>query len=601
MMRARSTIAGLCEAIVGDPVAALQKKKADKALGSDAEPSKVEQLSALTLSSDLATSRLAVVSLAAVFLDVLPGYRLRLPTAAERAQRTTKDVGDLRRHESSLLHAYGSFVRGLSDAVAAKGDDTARGTAVLCLGQLFVGRPRFNLRDDVLRLLVTASDDSSADICAGAAKALADAAAQDKTGDVAVAVARAINKLVRDKKCRLRHDYAVRVLAGLRLVAVDDERRDDKLAHDALKHAMREVAKKKKRYKAGKAELLAETKVASRAVKEHAAVSDGVELRKLQRALVHDVALVYARILKAAVDDGDAQLQKAAAKLLPAALHGLAKIAHCINADVALDVLGLLRSLVKPPAPDGAAEVDRIKPHVVLRCASTALDALAGAGAEFKVDDRSFIIGLYDALVRFAASAFDNVADAVGGDARASGALLAVGCVAAVTLHRTEVVVARAAAFARRALLLAAHAPSADAAALVALTRAIFAKYGALDRMLDDDEACSLGGDFRCAAADPDAAAALATPAWELTVLARHCDPRVAAHAHKLMRATPTRPDDAPARVRDAVLRDAAPAPPEPAAPKKRRRGPDVKPADGKQNKKGHGKARPQKAAKLAK
>ena len=47
-----------------------------------------------------------MVSLAAVFKDILPGYRIRPPTDKEKAMSVSKEVRKLREHESSLLSQY---------------------------------------------------------------------------------------------------------------------------------------------------------------------------------------------------------------------------------------------------------------------------------------------------------------------------------------------------------------------------------------------------------------------------------------------------------------------------------------------------------------
>ena len=51
-------------------------------------------------------ARLAMVSQAAVFRDIAPGYRVRLPTDKELAMPVSKDVRRLRDHEAALLRAY---------------------------------------------------------------------------------------------------------------------------------------------------------------------------------------------------------------------------------------------------------------------------------------------------------------------------------------------------------------------------------------------------------------------------------------------------------------------------------------------------------------
>lgn len=55
---------------------------------------------------DVQVARLAMLSLAAVFKDILPGYKIRPPTEKELAMVVSKDVKKLRDHESGLLRAY---------------------------------------------------------------------------------------------------------------------------------------------------------------------------------------------------------------------------------------------------------------------------------------------------------------------------------------------------------------------------------------------------------------------------------------------------------------------------------------------------------------
>lgn len=47
-----------------------------------------------------------MLSLAAVFKDILPGYRIRPPTEKERAMPVSKDVRKLRDYEGLLLSQY---------------------------------------------------------------------------------------------------------------------------------------------------------------------------------------------------------------------------------------------------------------------------------------------------------------------------------------------------------------------------------------------------------------------------------------------------------------------------------------------------------------
>ena len=55
---------------------------------------------------DVAVASLAALSLTAVFKDILPGYRIRLPTEKELQMPVSKEVRELRDFEAALLRAY---------------------------------------------------------------------------------------------------------------------------------------------------------------------------------------------------------------------------------------------------------------------------------------------------------------------------------------------------------------------------------------------------------------------------------------------------------------------------------------------------------------
>lgn len=49
---------------------------------------------------------LALLSQYAVFKDIIPGYRIRVPTASEMATKVSKEVHRVRAQEAALLRAY---------------------------------------------------------------------------------------------------------------------------------------------------------------------------------------------------------------------------------------------------------------------------------------------------------------------------------------------------------------------------------------------------------------------------------------------------------------------------------------------------------------
>ena len=55
---------------------------------------------------EMQVSRLAMLSLLAVFKDILPGYRIRLPTEKELEVPVSKEVKQTRDYESMQLRFY---------------------------------------------------------------------------------------------------------------------------------------------------------------------------------------------------------------------------------------------------------------------------------------------------------------------------------------------------------------------------------------------------------------------------------------------------------------------------------------------------------------
>ena len=130
-----------------------------------AEPEKqlpaLAPVQALCDSPDGITARLAMLTLLAVYKDIVPGYRVRLPTAQEAAVPVSSEIRELRTYEANLLRSYQAYLQILLRAVKAiEGesvlaeaagkrkayeDKVARARAATqCLGQLLNAHSHFN-------------------------------------------------------------------------------------------------------------------------------------------------------------------------------------------------------------------------------------------------------------------------------------------------------------------------------------------------------------------------------------------------------------------------------------------------------------------------
>ena len=509
--RFNAELAVICEGITADPTAALRKAEGS----SSSLFQQLHERAAGAGGLALPRRRRALLSQCAVFLDVLPAYRVRVATAAEKSQPQTKEVKELRDREERLLRAYTAHLRLLRASCAGDGDALTP-AAVKCLGALFAGRPHFNFRDDLLTLLAPKADHADAAVRQNALDALRRALRDDASGEVTLVVARAIAKLVRDKSCRLRSDGPVALLADDAKLAkaMDDEAFLEK-KHLAAKAVRKQPAKAKKR----KGVTFEERQAAARDLKLSEAVVDGAEWRRTQRLIIHEVGLVVGRVVAAAADESDdkarSQIATKARALLPAALRGLQRISRSANVDVISGCLERVRRLAGLETLDAAC---------ALECARAALATTAGDGAVLDLDDDRFHDGVFRALLRVAADG--------GGDDRA-----ALECLARDATDAAPA--ARAAALLRRSLLFALHRDdNAAALAFLGTARKALATAKTADSLLDDDEArgpYATLPPYDARAPTLERCGALGTPAFELLPLARHYDPRVRALAKRCL------------------------------------------------------------------
>jgi nucleolar complex protein 3 len=372
-------IAELSESIMEDPSTAFTSTKEP---GShEKSPSKVRQLLDMANVSkssgehEYYTARLAILSLLALFQDILPSYRIRLPTAAEMAVKVSKDTKQLWDYERALLSHYQQYLKILERAWERRGSDTSSPlsvAAMLCLCELLKAAPHFNFRSNILTLVVRQMNNREceevADACCAAVEHLF---ANDPQGEIALEAARLVAKLTKDRHFRVRPAVLRTFLALPLRVHVDEA--------EAAKLAAAANAKKRKRNRE-EAEIEKEIQEGSSAV-------DKIVLARCQSETLQVVTLTYFRILKSEDLSTDH-----IAELLPPALEGLAKFAHLINIDTVTDVLAVLKTLLK--------RVDDLPLDASLNCILTAFQTLQGPGRELKIDQKEYITPLYSQLPR---------------------------------------------------------------------------------------------------------------------------------------------------------------------------------------------------------
>ena len=528
-------IASLSEQVVEDPSNAFKQEKEESVVkqGDNEEseartrrmPSKMQQLLDLGRvyknGNDEYTASLAIMSLLAIFKDIIPAYRIRLHTETEREVKLSKETKQLWDYERALLTHYQQYLQLLEKCWTqgqVKGNPPSRlaVTSILSLCELLKTAFHFNFRSNILALVVRQMNNRQCDqVSQACCEAVEHVFQKDAQGEVAMETARLVAKMIKDYRGELR-PAVLRTFVKLPLRVHVDEAQAAKLATAANK--------KRKKKDRDLAEIEAE-------LKEGSASVDKIVLARSQSETLQCVILSYFRILKS----HDASLK---VDLLPAALEGLAKFSHLINIDTVIDLLEILKQLL--------VQVDNLPLEASLNCVLTAFQTLQGPGKEMQIDPKEYITPLYSQLARLGTE----------GNSRANTEI-ALRCLEFAFIRRRELSTVRVAAFIKQILSVALHATAFSSVPLIAFARQMFQRYPSVHQLLENESDVITSGQYNGDVADPEHSNPFSTSAWELANLKFHLDPNVAeqgqAAATLKMLAMP---GEAPERLLADLLRD---------------------------------------------
>ncbi|KAK2080529.1 hypothetical protein QBZ16_000382 [Prototheca wickerhamii] len=481
-------------------------------------------------------TRLALLSCAAVFADIVPGYRIR--TVAEEegpAQMLSKEVRELRRFEQGLLRQYQRYLRAaLHELTGGARDPAGARVAARCLCRSLLAAPHFNYTTDILQAIVPVVAARDPALRAAALGALGDlVAGTSADGAVVTEAIQLLADVVKRRDCVCPREV-VGVLA--RLTTADIASLKD-LRADAQKNRKKSKKKKHKRDEV------------DAAFAESQAVTDAEARRHQQATSLEAVFEIYFRVLKHATASGlfaetegkplSADRFAKRFPLLFPVLEQLARHAHLIGIEYFGDLMAVFDKLLASSA---------LPPAERVRTLLTVASILGGQGDALNVDRGAFYLHLYRALdlVCLQEPEEDEEDGAVSkGKARGVapnsataetprsapprvGPLLVQLCERMLT-DRKALDSARQAAFAKRLAATAAAARDPGLAlGLLTLLNRLLRQNVRLAAMLHNESGGPAG--FRTLqldARDPAEAGALATPLWELALLSRHWHPTV--------------------------------------------------------------------------
>lgn len=491
-------IAELSETILENPDQAYSAVHVERESGgNNRQPSRMQQL--LTLASQAETetaqytSQLAILSLLAIFKDILPAYRIRLPTTKEMAVRVSKETKKIWDSERNLLNFYQRYLK-LLEAVwkEAKTDPGPyQITAMLSMAELLKTAFHFNFRSNLITAVVRQMNSRIESVRTACCEAIEHVFVNDTQGDVSLEAARQVAKMIKDRG--LHSDPAVlKTFISLPLRVHADEA-------EAAKLAQKVNAKKRKRDK--------ETANIEAELREGQATVDKISLARNQSDILQNVVLTYFRVLKS--DNLEAPSVQ---RLLPVALEGLAKFAHLINIDTVQDLLDIMKVLLK--------QINGLPVTAAMNCILTAFSTLQGPGREMPIDQKDYIAPLYSQLPRLCTG--DKDRDVVG---------VTLECLNAAFIKRREFSTVRVAAFMKQILATAMHSPPASATPLIAFVRQLIQRYPSAAQMLENEQDVITSGSYEFDVDDPEHSNPFATSSWELATLKFHYNSSVSHQA----------------------------------------------------------------------
>lgn len=543
---ARAEIADLAREAISDPEMSLSLIKRLIALclptiKADTNVNSVIQI-------DPAIRFMALLSLLSVFLDIIPGYRIRALGDAEKQAAVSQMVARQREWEDGLVSSYKKFLEICENEVISAG--VLGSVGLKCLCKLLAEKTHFNFSQNIMEVVVRKLgrkewDEQSAE-CLDAIKAVFK---KDLDGQDSLQLVRLIGRIIKAR------NYAVHpeVLACLLHLKLKDEissgtRASTERVHKANDNKTGKLPwKERVKHKKDKIEPVVLSKKAKKAMRDRRGIEkeiqeaeETVKVEEKERNQTETLKLIFAlyfRILK--LDHRSI--------LFPTALEGLAKFAHLVNIDFFRDLMRVLRQHIDDQVfasksgdqedEDQSNKVRRSREQIGDRlvCIRTAFELLSGQGEALNVDLTEFINDLYSILIPLGTQLTleENQSTTMNQEERSGLSnldLLFKALNLAFLTPRSTIPPLRAQAFTKRLLTI-----TLSLASPISIIKIIKFIIKLMHRQpviksiltLDDEDSRRVGGIYRGDLNDVGLSNADCATGWEVLALEKHWDERV--------------------------------------------------------------------------
>ncbi|CAL1548689.1 unnamed protein product, partial [Lymnaea stagnalis] len=504
----KQKMASLSHAILEDPQNNMNKLKELRLMLGESDPG-----------APLTVRKFAMVSLMEVFKDIVPGYRLRIPTEKEKAQRVKKETKSLWDYEASFLLSYKIYLEFLETMAKGKPiPDKSFLTkhritdlpiphesriefgklALRCLCEMLVNHTHFNYRNNIIAVVVPFTNHSNNEYSVIACDAVKSVFKQDKSGEVTLEIVKNIGRMVK----KMDFDVQPQVLETFLVLKIKeiDLSSGDKVEKMKRKEKMLKLSRRERK-------RLKQKEILDKELLETKATADKKQKLKMHTEIIQAVFETYIRVIKLAVDSA----------LLPAVLEGLARFAHLINIEYFDSLFAAFNSLI---------ESGSLTSREVLHCMQTAFTIITGQGSVINIDPASFYKHFYCTLLSVHAGTSSQTATIV------------LDCLdSMINKRRRQVSQQRILAFIKRLTTLCLQQTSETAIAFLAAVRKFFHTYKYSDILFDTEAQGS--GVYLPYLEDPEHCCANSTSLWELHLLRHHYSPAVRSYTRHMLKMAP--------------------------------------------------------------
>ncbi|EOR04119.1 hypothetical protein E3P92_00062 [Wallemia ichthyophaga] len=342
--------------------------------------------------------QLSHLSLSAIFVDILPSYRIRKLSEKEKTEKVSKEVAARRQWEELIIQLYQNWLASLDKEI--KKASTLTKVCLQCMCIMLERATHFNFHTNIMECVIgRISKQSWDELSKMCYDALEKVLKSDVSGEFSLEITKILNRMIKERQFRISPNV-LSLFNNLRLreeLTLESTQKPNKHQRKFKENKEKKhLSKKAKKAHRENKEIEKEMKEAQVEVDKETKDRNNTETLKL-------IFVIYFRILKF----------PESSPLLPVALEGVANFSHLVNVDFFVDLLDVLKSISKRAELDALVEeklvheedenVDTLVPssetRLRLLCISTAFKLLTDQGESLNIDLDDFLTSLYALLL----------------------------------------------------------------------------------------------------------------------------------------------------------------------------------------------------------